>query len=31
MQLSAKPKKSILKKSNSHTIHSFGLPGKFVI
>lgn len=27
MQLSAKPKKSILKKSNSYTIHSFGVPG----
>lgn len=26
-QLSAKPKKSILKKSNSYTIHAFGLPG----
>ena len=27
IQLSTKPKKSILKKSNSYTIHSFGLPG----
>ena len=26
-QLSEKPKKSILKKSNSYTIHAFGLPG----
>ena len=26
-QLSSLPKKSILKKSNSHTIHSFGIPG----
>ena len=26
-QLSEKPKKSILKKSNSYTIHSFGIPG----
>ena len=27
IQLSTKPKKSILKKSNSYTIHSFGIPG----
>ena len=27
IQLSTKPKKSILKKSHSYTIHSFGLPG----
>ena len=27
LQLSSKPKKSILKKSNSYTIHSFGIPG----
>jgi len=26
-QLSSKPKKSILKKSNSYTIHAFGIPG----
>ena len=26
-QLSEKPKKSILKKSNSYTIHAFGIPG----
>eukprot|EP00095_Tigriopus_kingsejongensis_P012757 snap_masked-scaffold30_size591359-processed-gene-2.10 protein:Tk12757 transcript:snap_masked-scaffold30_size591359-processed-gene-2.10-mRNA-1 annotation:"chloride channel protein 2 isoform x2" len=26
-QLSAKPKKSILKKNNSYTIHAFGIPG----
>ena len=26
-QLSSKPKKSILKKNNSYTIHSFGVPG----
>ena len=28
IQLSTKPKKSILKKSHSYTIHSFGIPGK---
>lgn len=27
IQLSTKPKKSILKKSNSYTIHAFGIPG----
>ena len=26
-ELNSRPKKSILKKSNSHTIHSFGFPG----
>ena len=31
IQLSTKPKKSILKKSHSYTIHSFGIPGKIFL